>query len=202
MLCWTQCQQQSANYELLGKRQCCHFKGDFCYQLQLSKDSITTSKSSIGLTTYTTSRVNENYLENFFSQHRWLDGRYDHPIPTEVKNRFRLLLIAKISVDLNSSNVRRDDSDGRDLDDVDVADDYLSVQLLYNSDGRDLDDVDVADYYLSVQLLYNSDGRDLDDVDVADGYLSVQLLYNSDVNAVDDSFRNSVSTIDDCPSLT
>lgn len=55
-----------------------------------------------------TARLNQDCLENFFSQLRGIGHHYDHPTPLEVKYRFRLLLIARNCVDLNSSNVRRD----------------------------------------------------------------------------------------------
>ena len=84
-----------------------------------------------------TARLNQDYLENFFSQLRGLDHLYDHPSPIEVKHRFRLLLIARNSVDLNSSNLQRDNESNAEilLDDTDFAvSDYLSVHLLKNAD--------------------------------------------------------------------
>ena len=92
-----------------------------------------------------TARLNQDCLENFFSQLRGLGHHYDDPTPIEVKYRFRLLLFARNSVDLNSSNssnVQRDTEsnagqqlDDADIDDIDIdASDYLSVQLLKNVD--------------------------------------------------------------------
>ena len=53
-----------------------------------------------------TAQLNQDCLENFFTQLRGLGHHYDHPSPVEAKNRFRLLLLARNSVDLQSSNVQ------------------------------------------------------------------------------------------------
>ncbi|CAL1261083.1 unnamed protein product [Larinioides sclopetarius] len=41
------------------------------------------------------SRLNQDCLENFFSQIRGVGHFYDHPLPSEVKHRIRLLLLGK-----------------------------------------------------------------------------------------------------------
>ncbi|CAL1267708.1 unnamed protein product [Larinioides sclopetarius] len=42
-----------------------------------------------------TSRLNQDCLENFFSQIRGIGHFYDHPLPSEVKKRIQLLLLGK-----------------------------------------------------------------------------------------------------------
>jgi len=82
-----------------------------------------------------TARLNQDCLENFFSQLRGIGHHYDHPTPAEVKHRFRLLLVARNCVDLNNSNVWRDaetDDNGL-LPDDSQFDEYLTVHLLNNA---------------------------------------------------------------------
>ncbi|GBL59146.1 hypothetical protein AVEN_255902-1 [Araneus ventricosus] len=42
-----------------------------------------------------TSKLNQDCLENFFSQIRGIAHFYDHPLPSEVKHRIRLILLGK-----------------------------------------------------------------------------------------------------------
>ncbi|CAL1289415.1 unnamed protein product [Larinioides sclopetarius] len=42
-----------------------------------------------------TSRLNQDCLENFFSKIRGVGHFYDHPLPSEVRHRIRLLLLGK-----------------------------------------------------------------------------------------------------------
>lgn len=81
-------------------------------------------------------------MENFYSQLRELGHHHDHPTPIDVKNRFRLLLLARNSVDMNSSNVCRDSPIGvLSIEDELNSSDYLSVQLQVGANlGVDVND--------------------------------------------------------------
>lgn len=62
-----------------------------------------------------TARLNQDALENFFSQLRGIGHFHLHPSPIEVKHRLRLLLLGHNADDIPLSNetpVQADDSDG------------------------------------------------------------------------------------------
>ena len=111
-----------------------------------------------------TARLNQDCLENLFSQLRELGHHHDHPTPIDVKNRFRLLRLARNSVDLNSSNVCRDSPLGV-LSIEDELSDYLSVQLLVGANlGVDvIDNIEEGDDDSS-QILIALSADDVDAV--------------------------------------
>ena len=113
-----------------------------------------------------TARLNQDCLENFFSQFRELGHHHDHPTPIDVKNRFRLLRLARNSVDLNSSNVCRDSPLGvLSIEDLLNSSDYLSVQLLVgaNLGVNVIDNIEEADDDSS-QILTELSADDVDAV--------------------------------------
>src|SRR6218665_2540380 len=121
---------------IVGKKTLLPFQKGFLMTITAVKGLFASVQALYNAQYLLTARLNQDCLENFFSQLRGIGHHYDHPTPTEVKHRFRLLIVARNSVDLNSSNVRRDadsngDSLGLPLDDNDSqSDDYLTVNVL------------------------------------------------------------------------
>lgn len=74
-----------------------------------------------GLSYILTARLNQDCLENLFSQIRALGRTYDHPLPVEFKNRLRLLIMSRNISDIsfNSSAVELEED----------TNDYLTSNL-------------------------------------------------------------------------
>src|SRR6218665_1585877 len=134
---------------IVGKQTLLPFQKGFLMTITAVKGLFASVQALYNAQYLLTARLNQDCLENFFSQLRGIGHHYDHPTPTEVKHRFRLLIVARNSVDLNSSNVRRDadsndDSLGLPLDDNDSqSDDYLTVNVLSKAHVF-LKDADIA----------------------------------------------------------
>lgn len=83
-----------------------------------------------------TASLNQDYLENFFSQIRGLGRHCDHPTPMSVKQHFRLLLISWNSVELDNSNVKGDIDPGLEKDDFVTVDLQPKCTHFIFTDGR------------------------------------------------------------------
>ena len=106
-----------------GNKSLLPFQKGFMMSIAALKGLYSQLQNHYGVKNILTARLNQDCLENLFSQIRGLGRRYDHPTPTSVKHRFRLLLIARNSVELGNANVQRDADDFE-------TDEYVSVDFV------------------------------------------------------------------------
>ena len=122
-----------SSMRVIGKTTLLPFHEGFMMSIAATKGLLKDINTAYGADYILTARLNQDCLENFYSQLRGLGHHYDHPSPIEVRNRFRLLLLTRNSVDLNSSNVQRDATADALTDDDDITSSsvYLSVEVFY-----------------------------------------------------------------------
>ena len=139
-----------AGMRIVGKKTLLPFQKGFLMSITAVKGLFASLQALYNVQYILTARLNQDCLENFFSQLRGIGHHYDHPTPAEVKHRFRLLLVARNCVDLNNSNVRRDgDTDDNCLlpDDNDSPNFAGSGEAAPSQDGGSLHLDDVVERY-------------------------------------------------------
>jgi hypothetical protein len=97
-----------SDLRVVGKTTLLPFKKGLLMSVSAAKLLLDDVRSRYDASYVLTARVNQDCLENFFSEMRGLGHHYDHPTAAEVKHRFRLLVIAINAVDLRNCNVQRD----------------------------------------------------------------------------------------------
>ena len=97
------------NSRVVGKKQHLPFQKGFLLTIRSLRSLYVELKSVYNVRYILTSRLNQDLLENLFSQVRGAGAFYDHPSPVSVKHRLKTLLIGAKSSIFTTTAVATDD---------------------------------------------------------------------------------------------
>uniref|UniRef100_A0A182PUU2 THAP-type domain-containing protein n=1 Tax=Anopheles epiroticus TaxID=199890 RepID=A0A182PUU2_9DIPT len=120
-----------SNMKAIGKRTMQVFQKSILMHITSLQLLFEDMKTKHGINFISTHKLNQDVLENFFSQIRQKGGAYDHPSPLSCLYRIRMMIIGKSPTILNNhSQEKIDTTDGSD----EPHEEFLSAAVFSGTD--------------------------------------------------------------------